>query len=274
MFIPSKISIEPRAFAVKQIRNDLGPMREDFRRELAVLQMINGALHQRHLITLLATFEQGGRCHFVFPFAKCNLWHYWKDFAGPLSEANAPQTGDLAWLSTQISGLASALNFLHNPGGDIFARHGDIKPENILWYQTKGSFRGVLVICDFGASTVNREHNLSREGWTGDLVFTPKYRPPEFDMKDGPISRSSDIWNFGCVLLEMVCWIFDGIEGVDEFSKERFAMSTVHPLMEECFFEVLNGDGPHIVRVKQQVIKVGYFPKHHKSSIQTPPSHL
>lgn len=82
-------------------------------------------------------------------------------------------------------------------------RHGDIKPENILWFQPHGlnsdqsAFEGKLVISDFGLTEFHRDD-------TGlvslmNTATSPTYRAPEYDISE-TISQSYDIWTMGCVL--------------------------------------------------------------------------
>jgi serine/threonine protein kinase len=43
-----------------------------------------------------------------------------------------------------------------------------------------------------------------------NIPATPDYKPPESELEGGVYSRAFDIWSFGCVLLEMVCWTLGG----------------------------------------------------------------
>lgn len=82
-------------------------------------------------------------------------------------------------------------------------RHGDIKPENILWFQPHdlngdhGAFGGKFVISDFGLTEFHRDET----GLVSPMntARSPTYRAPEYDVSE-TISQSYDIWTMGCVL--------------------------------------------------------------------------
>lgn len=82
-------------------------------------------------------------------------------------------------------------------------RHGDIKPENILWFQShecndgRNIDRGKFVISDFGLTEFHRDE-------TGlvspmNIAMSPTYSAPEYEVSE-TISQSFDIWSMGCVL--------------------------------------------------------------------------
>jgi len=69
-------------------------------------------------------------------------------------------------MSAQLLGIASAVDTIHNPpydpdGSCFFGRHGDIKPENILWFRSNKNPHGLFVLSDFGGSSVNRRSSRS-----------------------------------------------------------------------------------------------------------------
>jgi len=78
---------------------------------------------------------------------------------------------------------------------------------------------------DFGGSSVNRRSSRSNVANTDLTTFSPNYRPPEFDMSGGRISRSFDIWSLGCFYLEMATWILAGFEGIQQFELARLSQS-------------------------------------------------
>jgi serine/threonine protein kinase len=84
----------------------------------------------------------------------------------------------------QIWGLAEALDELHSYGGGGGSyRHGDIKLENILRFQTRSVVRpeidvGILKIADLGLA---KHHNVGTEfrPQTSMRYTTYRYEPPE-----------------------------------------------------------------------------------------------
>ncbi|KAF5253767.1 hypothetical protein FANTH_1460 [Fusarium anthophilum] len=202
-------------FALKTLRLE---DRYVYDNEVEGLQRFKGVGH-RHIIQLLATFELHDRYHMILPWASCNLYEFWK--SDPFSETGNRDLDVIRWMSTQTLGLLAALDAIHNPQGvQFYGRHGDIKPENILWFEMDDEPHGLLVLADFGLTKFHRERTRSRTKNT-TVGYTYTYAPPEIDIEGGFISRSSDIWSFGCVLLEMVCWLLGGWELCEVFSYAR-----------------------------------------------------
>ncbi|KAK3379017.1 hypothetical protein B0T24DRAFT_522674, partial [Lasiosphaeria ovina] len=116
-----------------------------------------------------------------------------------------------------------------------YARHGDIKPENILWFGAENDGLGLLAYSDFGLTKMYSSRTKSR-GATQTVGFTVAYRPPEIEIRGVIMSRSADMWSLGCVFLEMVCWILGGPEELSRFSSMR-ALDSMG-VGEEGFFSV------------------------------------
>lgn len=204
-------------------------MEKDFKREVHALETINRRSNS-HIITLLATFKYRDTFNMIFPCAESDLFEYWKRNPSPSTAA------DLDWTARQILGIAAALDAIHNPGGGLVGRHGDIKPSNILWIRSNTDQMGILAISDFGSSTWNRE--VSRSDIPArHAIFSPTYRPPETDRKYGMLSRASDIWSMGCLLLDMVCWMLGGFSEVVNFGTARLSHG-MHNIEEDAFFDV------------------------------------
>lgn len=143
-----------------------------------------------------------------------------------------------------------------------YGRHGDINPQNILWFANdKGSLReswkrlrGDLKIADFGAAEMN-----SRWSKTGDrdVANTMTYRPPECDSADRTIRQSFDIWCLGCVFLEFVTWTIGGAGLVDTFAKKRRSRDPAYSNdVTDTYFELLCN--PSIGKTEAK-IKVSVF---------------
>jgi serine/threonine protein kinase len=147
-------------------------------------------------------------------------------------------------MSAQIVGLAGALDTIHNPPDaphGPYGRHGDIKPENILWFLSEEHPRGFFVITDFGLSSINSEFSRSNIR-NRDIAFSPRYRPPENDMDGGLVSRSYDIWTLGCLYLEMACWMLGGIKEIEQFELARMSPSSTG-FTVSTFFDIRLSEG-------------------------------
>jgi serine/threonine-protein kinase ULK/ATG1 len=92
----------------------------------------------------------------------------------------------LAMITQIVTGVA----YMHSQ----LILHRDIKPENILLHN------GVVKICDFGFSTVIKEHAQMMQTICG----TPLFMSPELLFMK-PYTMKSDIWSLG-VLFYMMCY--------------------------------------------------------------------
>jgi serine/threonine protein kinase len=233
------MSQDKRLVAVKQLfsSDDV-----EFKKEVEVLKTL-GHKHHPHLIRLLSTYRQKQKYHLMFPWADGNLRQFWD--SKPLPQFDKPL---VLWSLRQMTGIASALHLIHSfrlshplaiqlPGekmlrkdvemtvmrqDELFGRHGDIKPENILWLQghaeTEGDL-GTLQIADFGSGRFHGRD--SRSAGSSNLIFsTPTYEPPESRL-NWPISRAYDIWSLGCLYLEFITWLLKGADAIDDFSNVR-----------------------------------------------------
>lgn len=206
-------------YAIKSFDSSSKSAEEDFAREVEVLERFSDSAS--HIIRLLCTYQRDDTKCMIFPWAECNLYQYWRRYPDGLSEADLIKQ---RWISNQLVGLADALDSIHNLRDGVswgIIRHGDIKPENILWLQSSENPEGYLVLSDFGLAKIHKNLTSERRSNTQPSGFTAAYRAPETDIADSPRSRSSDIWSFGCVLLEMVCWVLGGYKEVEKFSSVR-----------------------------------------------------
>ncbi|KAH7355989.1 kinase-like domain-containing protein [Pyrenochaeta sp. MPI-SDFR-AT-0127] len=221
-------------FAVKQLQRYERTSEQARVQEVQAYKRLNHTQHP-HLTRLLATYMHRKHLHLIFPCASGDLHNLWFDhFPKPEDlERNHKFT---RWVSRQLVGVATALHVIHNCDVNKFAadhssidaakthgRHGDIKPENILWfrYESNGPEDvpfGVLKIADFGLAEFHSPLSLSGETSSVGGI-TPTYKAPEFDMDR--ISPKYDIWSFGCVLLQFVVWYLRGWDGVEAFSRKR-----------------------------------------------------
>ncbi|RSL56406.1 hypothetical protein CEP54_008831 [Fusarium duplospermum] len=259
-------------FAVKEFRN-----RADFDKEKAALRRFSCPRKgHKHLIPLLLSYQLSGKCFMVFPWAQGNLAEFWKN-----NPSNAASRDDSYWFIRQCEGLASGLSKVHKHDswllrqssvGDASqadsrnrGRHGDIKPENILWFEQAGASRGHLVVADF---TLMRFHSKDTVNYTEarEVGFSPTYCPPEVDEGSQiSVSQRYDIWTLGCVYLEFITWYligYDAIRGdffktpagkrLESFTILRSKTDKKHGMPTNRFFTPNDGPG---AKVKDSVMK-------------------
>lgn len=175
------------------------------------------------------------------------------------------------WIAEQCYGIADAVAFIHDPGvldpssAGVYGRHGDIKPENVLWFKKRQNSgrMGALVLSDLGLADTHRVQ--SRSNIPGHAIpTTPNYRPPECDMAGdkGHISRSFDIWTLGCLFLEFLVWALRGWEGRQNFRFDRCKSAYLNG-ETDVYFDIRRSEGDiplagaeFFFEVKEQVTKV------------------
>ncbi|KAG6365677.1 hypothetical protein INS49_007288 [Diaporthe citri] len=239
---PAQHRLQPKEkgsnlFALKTLKSE--KKREEFNLEVKALKKIRP---NPHLVTLLATFHFKGEYHLLFPWAEGgNLQELW--------EKHDPQPsidmGWMTWLAEQCYGLAEGLSHIHDasmhkselavpsdftkssPGekndDKDYGRHGDIKPQNILWFKQENNMHGhgVLKISDFGVTMFHSEltTKVLPERVRG---ITQSYAAPEYELGT-QVSRPYDIWSLGCIFMEFITWALLGSEGVERFRSNRKA---------------------------------------------------
>jgi len=264
--------------------------RDAFKNEVNILTRLNKS-NDPHLVKLLLTMEIADRSgvdssfFLIFPLADGNLREFWQQkFPHP------PRTNMATyarWVAKQFHGLECALCKLHdlhereiqslrdgeddgnNASGDpLYGIHGDIKPENLLWYEewvgpsgaqvptvnnlpdTKDPF-GVLQLADFGISSLHRLETRSNNNMR---KLTKTYAPPEAEWGVYKGSRSFDIWSLGCVFLEFICWLVQGSSGdrnpVDVFHDARYleiggqkTNRSLEGTFQDTFYHIMEVEG-------------------------------
>ncbi|KAF4633525.1 hypothetical protein G7Y89_g4594 [Cudoniella acicularis] len=229
----------------------------DFEMEVEMLKAFSRH-RQPHLIKLLATYRYRGRHFLIFPFANANLRGYWA--MTPIPDFS---TVSMTWMLRQCHGISSGLMAIHeyrtslpgegvdssaNPREGLYGRHGDIKPENILWSKdwpkddsAPNDKLGTLAIADFGLMEFHKKQTRSwvlTETMRGSLT----YEPPERKMRQN-VSRAYDIWSLGCVFLEFITWIVCGDEKIQGFSDARGQTDSGGLINDDAFYTVRN-EGP------------------------------
>jgi serine/threonine protein kinase len=244
--------------------------------------------------------------YLIFPLADGNLRQFWhRNFPHPSGTNTATYA---RWVARQFRGLAFALCKLHDlhlaevhlrdlnddddpavwgkVGDPFYGIHGDIKPENLLWYEdwvgphdppvgnsnalevsnsqpTNDSF-GVLQLADFG---ISRLHHTESRSDTPLRGATKTYAPPEVEYALDGCSRSFDIWGLGCVFLEFICWLVQGGSGkrnpVDVFHDARYlygANRSLEGTIQDTFYHVVKENHRTTFEVNPEVNRVSHHP--------------
>lgn len=274
-------------FAVKRLKTDDA---NNFASEVTILKKLSTVHAHKHLVTLFATYELEGETrpyHLIFPWAEADLFYLWKRFPNPRKCVEME-----TWISEQCTGLMAALRELHrywtfsassvlalvgNSNSKvskltshmdedqslrqrrrIFGRHGDIKPDNILWFPTSSTatepFQGVLKITDFGSARFS-----TQDGWSnvksGSVPNSLTYRSPEYEIS-GVCTTLCDVWALGCMYLEFVAWYSGGHALFDSFANRRLEFDDRLGMPSDKFFTIENDGALKIARLKKSVAEV------------------
>ncbi|KAI8541011.1 hypothetical protein RHMOL_Rhmol08G0029800 [Rhododendron molle] len=185
--------------AVKRFSRETVKGQDDF---LAELTIIN-CLRHKHLVRLLGWCHKEGQLLLVYDYMP----------NGSLDThlfTKIPDSKPLSWDQRYkiISGVASALHYLHNEY-DQKVIHRDIKASNIMLDSDFNARLG-----DFGlARALDKEKTSYTEA--GGVAGTLGYIAPEC-FHTGKATQQSDVYAFGIVLLEIVCGLRPGTM-IDEF---------------------------------------------------------
>jgi serine/threonine protein kinase len=229
-----------------------------------------------HLIKLLATYRFKGHYHFLFLYAKLSLRQYWAQ-----NPVLPWERGKVLWTIEQFLGLASALDVIHEfksvplPRSDYeddqvsrgrsistgmdyrreerFGRHGDLKPENVLWFNDQARTNNPLGILQIAGFSQGRFHQLESRSRQDPRTIngSPTYIPPELVL-DRLVSRAYDIWSFGCLSLEFITWMLDGDSGVQNFSEARHVQAH-DGLFDDTFYSLYNSKAGKFCEVRPGV---------------------
>lgn len=188
-----------------------------------------------HIIELCTAFKIGNqRRMLLFPWADGgDLKNLFEQLPEDLyKDLDDGFNGLVRWVASQCRGLVSALDLIHgsrfekeprftNESTDEeFGIHGDIKPQNILFFsqERQENGLGVLKLADFGM--LRFHHRSSRTRPDTRIPGGTLYRAPEQDY-EAINSRKLDVWALGCVFSEVLTWLISGPEAVASYYARR-----------------------------------------------------
>lgn len=218
-----KIGEIPTYFAIKEIlpltKLERQNVIANWEKEAHNLYELN-KLNHPHIVRFMNAFRRGNegdQTHYLmFEWADGgSLRDLWRQLPQP--EMTPTLVTELV---EQLLGLADAICAAHNldSKGTNF-RHGDLKPDNILWF-TNGTVLGRLKIGDWGLAKQHYFVTEKRTNKTSTMHGTLRYEPPEVKTGAGVLSRLYDIWAMGCIILEFIVWLLYGDDELKRFSLE------------------------------------------------------
>ncbi|KAF2714314.1 hypothetical protein K504DRAFT_394598 [Pleomassaria siparia CBS 279.74] len=100
-------TLHNRGFAVKQQLYD--EHRAAYKKEIAILKRFTEEQSHKHVVSLLASYEQFRKFHLIFYRAEGDLFEYWKH----IQQAPRYSYENVLWVAEQCAGLTDALSKLH-----------------------------------------------------------------------------------------------------------------------------------------------------------------
>ncbi|CAI9753287.1 unnamed protein product [Fraxinus pennsylvanica] len=214
--------------AVKWFSRESIKGQDDF---LAELTIINRLRH-KHLVKLLGWCHKNGKLLLVYEYMP----------NGSLDKHlfSEPNIEPLGWSLRYkiISGVASALHYLHNEYEQRVV-HRDLKASNIMLDSNFNSRLG-----DFGLARALDNGKTSYAEAEG-VLGTMGYIAPEC-FHTGKATQQSDVFAFGAVLLEVVCGLRPGtkiagfrflVDWVWLLHRDRRLLEAVDPRLGDKFIE-------------------------------------
>jgi serine/threonine protein kinase len=100
-------------------------------------------------------------------------------------------------------------------------RHGDITPDNILRFETDGTWLGTLKLADLGRAKQRYLATRELPNKEIDAWRTKPYEAPDIWISKGEasMSRLYDCWGMGCVFFEAIVWMLYGQQAIWNFDE-------------------------------------------------------
>jgi serine/threonine protein kinase len=256
--------------AIKELKDEKSRSEKAYNVELDALQMVQKLDHER-IVKFVAGFEQYGQRYLMFQWVDGgNLREFWEQQPWTRNKAT------IRWALNELKGLAEALDSWHNydpdPSSQRFCRHGDLKPENIVRDQRTGG-RGKFLIADMGLAKIHTQPTHVRRTPSWGLTGTLRYQAPELSRLSPQISRSIDIWSFGCILLEFIIWLLYGYKALHTFNTSLSELSNrfyifddqevrFHPTVQRWIDHMMNTSlprqGPSVSGALRDMLRLIY----------------
>ncbi|MCJ1265556.1 hypothetical protein MMC22_005436 [Lobaria immixta] len=191
--------------------------------ERNILEYIRQKEHP-NLVTLHLAYRYRGKLNLVFSYFPMGLRDILRENQRPKQLPRVRLSQKLegsmldSWLWENLRGVVEALRYVHDPDPDILGAHFDLKPANIL----VDDF-GNLVITDFGLARMKQK-----------IQGHSSLKHPGEDFNYGPPraehcwTRAYDIYSLGCIMMEIIVYLKQGPNAVNDFAQNLEEEDDVH----------------------------------------------
>ncbi|KAM0331636.1 hypothetical protein ACHAQA_003315 [Verticillium albo-atrum] len=121
-----------------------------------------------------------------------------------------------------MAGLVSAVAAVHNFTAtevnlELIGCHHDVRPANILVDQRQ------FILTDFGLANLKDPSEGSSTAYKVRKGFNiaPECQDLDGNFATHRVSRPSDIWSLGCIILNLLTYMHDGPDGISTFDDKR-----------------------------------------------------
>ena len=220
-------------------------------------------LEHPNILPLLTSYTYNGVPNFLLPLVEGG------DLEQLLNKTSRPEhfAKDICFYNA-LSGLTSALETLHDYkssvlGTEMIGYHHDLKPKNVLVSEAR------FVLSDFGLAKLKTGDDSRTPFKMGQGHYlAPECEDLEHNFSKGVISRASDVWSLGCILLEVIVFMFGGSDAVKDFRQRRkskkgffttatfFCGDSVNPEVERRTLELANQEDTNIRKVADLIRQI------------------
>lgn len=226
--LQSDDTVKSTAVAVKKLSYSDDYREKEFTKEVQSI----GRIHHRNLIRMIGYCKEGRHRILVFEFmSEGSLGDFMKRQERP----------PWSWLAEAVLGIARGLEYLHY-GCTYPIIHCDIKPDNILLDHNRAPR-----ITDFGISKLLSDQQVQNK--ITKFIGTEGYVAPEWSDGGNNVDNKVDVYSFGIVLLQMICWKIT----FDERSPDDKNAGTVARLKEWAENLIRNGRTELLVQGESEV---------------------
>jgi serine/threonine protein kinase len=244
----------------KLVRKELKPQRKESEyklelRNLTILKLIQDP----NIIELLGSYTYQGRHNLIFPLARGGTLSYFiKNIRPPSFKANEK-------VILALAGLCSAVRAVHKQFSEDrtllrIGCHHDLKPKNIFIQDDK------FLLADFGLSRFKDAAAVSDTSYknVGGTYVAPECE--HFDeagraTRKTVIGRPSDVWSLGCIVMEVLVYMYFGPAGVSQFEDDREFQAG--PLTLRRFHHGPNEQEPAVDKYLSQLTEKSSSRSHH-----------